>query len=671
MRDPELDWLSSPHFEPLFWSPERLGRPSAWWGHVPFAFWLVAQCRPQLLVEFGTYDGVSYAAFCEAVSRLQLATQCFAFSGRGADSEQGGNADDIDIEFQELHGKRYALFSKILQRSVEAGWGVFADHTIDLLHINGQYSCHTFHDDFDAWRVKLSNRAVIVVHDINHPQAHEWLSRLFETLKREAPSFEFVHGRGLGVVALGSHAPVQVRELCGLSTEHEIAAVRERFSYLGGRWEAVSDAKVALAEAEAAKKFVTQTSKDLAEATTEIAKLREEADIATADCARASNSLRALSADLAAARDDHAAIFERQERLIRALGQSQRRKQRVILPRQLRGPFSLVKKRSRKMRRNYALLARSPLFDAEWYLSQNNDVREAGLDPTLHFLLKGGEEARQPGAFFNTKHYLAANPDVVITKENPLIHFIRWGAREGRPLGLPLPAQLASRAPSLPPEPQPRYENVDIIVCVHNALEDVRRCLESVVVKTLPPYHVILVDDGSDAPTAGLLSAFAESHGATLLRHEIAKGYTLAANAGLRASSAPFCVLLNSDTEVSEGWLDRLVDYMRRDPVVGIVGPLSNTASWQSVPDLSEVDDWAANELPQGMDVDEMARLVAQGASRQGIQLGFINGFCMLICRQVIEDCRPVRREDIRRRLRRGKRFLYPRPTKRVAIGCS
>jgi O-antigen biosynthesis protein len=568
VRDPEVDWLSSPDFEPLFWTPERLGRPSAWWGHVPFSFWLVAQCRPQLLVEFGTYDGVSYAAFCEAVSRLQLATQCFAFSAPSADSEQGDAG--VDIEFRELHDRRYAPFSKILRPSVEAGWGGFADGAIDLLHFDGQYCRHRFHGDFDPWRVKLSNRAVIVLHNINHPEAHDGLSRLFETLKREAPSFEFLHGRGLGVVALGSHAPVQVRELCGLSTKYEIAAARERFSHLASRWESVSDAEVALAEAAAARKFVAQTNKDLAEATTAIAKLREEADIATADCARAYNSLRALTADLAAARDAHAGIFERQGRLIRALGQSQRRKQRVILPRQLRAPFSLLKKRIRKMRRNYELLARSPLFDAEWYLTQNNDVREAGLDPTLHFLLEGGGEGRRPGAFFDANHYLAANPDVVTTKENPLIHFIRWGAREGRPLGLPLPAQLAASAPNPPPEPRPRSENVDIIVCVHNALEDVRRCLESVVVKTLPPYHVILVDDGSDAPTAGLLSVFAESHGATLLRHEIAKGYTLAANAGLRASSAPFCVLLNSDTEVSEGWLDRLVDYMRRDPVVGI-----------------------------------------------------------------------------------------------------
>ena len=228
---------------------------------------------------------------------------------------------------------------------------------------------------------------------------------------------------------------------------------------------------------------------------------------------------------------------------------------------------------------------------------------------------------------------------MVITKENPLIHFIRWGAREGRPLGLPLPAQLASRGPlRLPPEPQPRYENVDIIVCVHNALEDVRRCLESVVAKTLPPYHVILVDDGSDAPTANLLIAFAETHGATLLRNEVAKGYTLAANAGLRASSAPFCVLLNSDTEVSEGWLDRLVDYMRRDPVVGVVGPLSNTASWQSVPNLFEGDAGAGTNFPQGMDVDKWRVSLLWELPVSGIQLGFINGFCMLLRRETLDS---------------------------------
>ena len=70
MQQADRDWLTSRNLDPLFWIPERLGQPSAWWGHVPFAFWLIAKCRPRLLVELGTHYGVSYAAFCEPVLRL-------------------------------------------------------------------------------------------------------------------------------------------------------------------------------------------------------------------------------------------------------------------------------------------------------------------------------------------------------------------------------------------------------------------------------------------------------------------------------------------------------------------------------------------------------------------------------------------------------------------------
>ena len=51
------------------------------------------------------------------------------------------------------------------------------------------------------------------------------------------------------------------------------------------------------------------------------------------------------------------------------------------------------------MRRNYRLLLKSPLFDREYYLDQNKDVREAGVDPTLHFLLTGGWKGGSPGYY--------------------------------------------------------------------------------------------------------------------------------------------------------------------------------------------------------------------------------------------------------------------------------
>ena len=177
---------------------------------------------------------------------------------------------------------------------------------------------------------------------------------------------------------------------------------------------------------------------------------------------------------------------------------------------------------------------------------------------------------------------------------------------------------------------------VDIIVCVYNALEDVRRCLTSVVEHTTQPYHLILVDDGSDVPTRDFLVGFAEEYDATLLRSEQSTGYTFAANRGLRASNAGFVLLLNSDTIVSPSWLDRLVACAESDPRIGIVGPLSNTASWQSIPELADDDDWAQNPLPENMTVVEMGDWVARTSGRLYPRRKLLNGFCLLLRREML-----------------------------------
>ena len=180
-------------------------------------------------------------------------------------------------------------------------------------------------------------------------------------------------------------------------------------------------------------------------------------------------------------------------------------------------------------------------------------------------------------------------------------------------------------------------EPVDIVICVHDALADVRACLESLLRTTLPPYRLVLVDDGSGAETRDYLAAFAADQAATLVRNEKARGYTVAANQGLRLTSGEFMVLLNSDTVLTPGWLDRLVACAESDPRIGIVGPLSNTASWQSVPSFLDDDgDWAANPLPVGQTVEGMAHLVAQASPGVYPRIPFLNGFCFLIRREVI-----------------------------------
>lgn len=183
---------------------------------------------------------------------------------------------------------------------------------------------------------------------------------------------------------------------------------------------------------------------------------------------------------------------------------------------------------------------------------------------------------------------------------------------------------------------KPHTSNVDIIICVHNALEDLKRCLDSVIRCTRMPYSLILVDDGSNDETRIYLTDLAASQGAMLLRNEVAEGYTLAANKALRQSSGAYVLLLNSDTEVTPGWLDRMVACAESDPSIGMVGPLSNSATWQSIPTLFEGDDWAINTLPKAMTPADIAGSLDESSHRLYPRIPFLNGFCLMIKRDLI-----------------------------------
>ena len=188
-------------------------------------------------------------------------------------------------------------------------------------------------------------------------------------------------------------------------------------------------------------------------------------------------------------------------------------------------------------------------------------------------------------------------------------------------------------------DPVPQHKDpIEVIVCVHNALEDVKRCLNSVLAYTTQPHKIIIVDDGSDAATENYLQQFAEDHNdAVLIRNDSAKGYTFAANIGMRAASAPFLILLNSDTLVSPGWIDRLYRAMNLNKSIAVVGPLANTASWQSIPQLTNDGDWADNPLPQGVSVEKMAELVAEYSGYLFPEVPLLNGFCLMIRRGALD----------------------------------
>lgn len=274
------------------------------------------------------------------------------------------------------------------------------------------------------------------------------------------------------------------------------------------------------------------------------------------------------------------------------------------------------------------LIKATELFDAEWYKREYPDVAAIGMDPAEHYYRFGARMFRDPSRAFSTRYYLGAYPDVAAAAINPLVHYLRHGRAEGRR-----------------PRPDTHVRghygvSVDVVIPVYNALSDVEQCIDSVLAcRDGLDVRVLVVNDGSDVETtAWLRGRCAREPALALIEHPRNLGYTRAVNSGLRAASAQYLVTLNSDTLVSDGWLKGMLRCMASDRELGIVGPLSNAASWQNVPELFDPDgSFSVNVLPPGFDAAAMARTVAAASKRRYPKLPFVNGFCFLMRREVVD----------------------------------
>lgn len=263
-----LQTLLSPELDPLFWLPQRLGQASAWWAHVPFAFWLMVASRPRVLVELGTDKGVSYAAFCEAVLRGRLGTRCFAVDTWAGDDHSGHYGDEVYTDMREFHDSRYAAFSNLLRSTFDDAVGFFEDGSIDLLHIDGYHTYKAVKHDYETWSPKLSDRAIVLFHDTNVREDDFGVHQLFAEISKQFPSFEFPYGSGLGIVAVGEAASTAVKRLCAGDRNPDIAALCERFSHIGQRWgerwEVQWPLEARVADAEKRAEAATQVEAELA-----------------------------------------------------------------------------------------------------------------------------------------------------------------------------------------------------------------------------------------------------------------------------------------------------------------------------------------------------------------------------------------------------------------------
>ena len=164
----------------------------------------------------------------------------------------------------------------------------------------------------------------------------------------------------------------------------------------------------------------------------------------------------------------------------------------------------------------------------------------------------------------------------------------------------------------------------DIIIPVWNLPQKTSRCLQSILSRTLLSYRLILIDNASEKPTAEFLHEFQKTATCPvlLIRNEENLGNIRAVNQGIRLSRAPYVCILDNDTVVFHGWLEKMINAANSKKDIGIVNPASNS--------LGFIKPWY-------LSWDFFAKKIGEEKKGKVVEMATAVGFCMLIKREVIE----------------------------------
>jgi hypothetical protein len=216
----------------MFMQPTYVA-PSAWTGHLPFAFWIVEAAKPRVLVELGTHAGTSYFGFCQSVVANNLKTKCFAVDTWRGDEHAGYYDESLYDTVKAHQDANYASFSELKRTTFDAAVTDFEPKSIDVLHIDGLHTFDAVSHDYETWLPKLSDRGVVLFHDTVVKDRDFGVWRLWRKLSAAFPSFEFHHDHGLGVLLVGKEVPQELAVLCKVASKSEQGIARDLFNSLG------------------------------------------------------------------------------------------------------------------------------------------------------------------------------------------------------------------------------------------------------------------------------------------------------------------------------------------------------------------------------------------------------------------------------------------------------
>ncbi|UMM64198.1 glycosyltransferase [Aristophania vespae] len=203
---------------------------------------------------------------------------------------------------------------------------------------------------------------------------------------------------------------------------------------------------------------------------------------------------------------------------------------------------------------------------------------------------------------------------------------------------LPAPVQPRPARSSLPRLTKP---SCAVIIPVYIDYQTTMTCLRSVLENTPSAVEIIVIDDASpEKSIVRALDLLAKERKITLLRNEKTCGFPASVNKGLHYAEGSDVILLNSDTIVPKGWVQRLTEWLTPQDV-GTVTPLSNNGGLLSYPSVEK-----ENPFPDLRETRRLDQFCRENGTSVSIELPTANGFCMAISAECLAET-GLLRDDI------------------------
>jgi len=181
---------------------------------------------------------------------------------------------------------------------------------------------------------------------------------------------------------------------------------------------------------------------------------------------------------------------------------------------------------------------------------------------------------------------------------------------------------------------------LSIIIVSFNTRGHLERCLASLHHAPIDtPHEIIIVDNGSSDGSADVARSWPDVQ---VIDAGSNKGFAAANNLGIRASHGAALLLLNSDTVVPAGAIDRLMSVLQAHPEATVVGPRlvdgDGRAELSFGAMISPLAEFRQKRMVRGLaNGDRAAVAKVDGMTRQVQWPDWVSGACLLVRRAEAE----------------------------------